>query len=300
MDKGVLKTRLKTFFTYDLLKTLAICIIICVIFTLAYYIVEKKPTEGQRFAILYADDVILGEEVNSVLSNAIDEESGNSFSYDVLLIEPKQIMVGNDQSALSLLNTYSELCDDDVFICTDTLLDTYVQSLKALDLDSYVENAFKYLYDNGFYSTDGVINKDKIIESFLLKYSKDSRFKKLDDLENGKEYEVKRIEAIYNNATILKRVFSENPQIFNDKITEITNNGYKGRFAIDLGKLTGGEKDVFNSFKRGVYNEETKEIEYTSNGVYLVLGNKLSKNGDLHYEGLAYIVSVLKTYSNLI
>ena len=171
---------------------------------------------------------------------------------------------------------------------------------KAEDLDAYVDRAFKYLYDNGFYSTDGVINEDAIIKSFLNKYSKDSRFKKAEDLELGKQYEVKRIKAIYTNATILKRVFEENPDIFDDKQTTITSIDYTGRFAINLGKLTGGEKNVYNSFRRAVVNEETKEVTYTADGVYLLIGNKQFKNNDLHYEGLAYIVSVLKTYSNLI
>lgn len=300
MDKGTLKNKLKTFFTYDFLKVTAICVVICLVFTFAYYIVEKKPTEGQRFAILYADDVVLGEEVDSIIINAIDEETENSFSYDVLLIEPKQIMVSPEQSALSLLTTYSDLHDDDVFICTDTLLENYVQSARAQDLDLFVNNAFNYLYSNGFYSENGDINEDKIIKAFLDKYSKDNRFKKEEDLKLGKEYEIKRIKAIYSNATILKRVFEENPQIFDTTQTEIEVNGYKGRFAIDLGKLTGGEKSVFNSFKKAVYNEETKETSYTADGVYLLIGNKQQINGDLHFEGLAYIVSVLKTYSNLI
>ena len=299
MNKELFRTRLKTFFTYDLLKVAGICLGFCAVFTLAFYIAEKKPTEGQRFAILYADDVVLGEEVDNVIINAIDEESENAFSYDVLVIEPKQIEVGNE-SATSLLNTYSELGDDDVFICTDTLLEHYVQTTKAEDLDAYVDRAFKYLYDNGFYSTDGVINEDAIIKAFLNKYSKDSRFKKAEDLELGKQYEVKRIKAIYTNATILKRVFEENPDIFDDKQTTITSIDYTGRFAINLGKLTGGKKNVYNSFRRAVVNEDTKEVTYTADGVYLLIGNKQFKNNDLHYEGLAYIVSVLKTYSNLI
>lgn len=300
MNQELLKTKLKTFFTYDLLKVAGICLAFCTIFTLAFYIVEKKPTEGQRFTILYADDIVLGEEAKIVIENAIDQESENAFSYDVLLIEPKKIEVGTDSSAMSLLNTYSEVGDDDIFICTDTLLEHYVQTLKAEDLDSYVDRALNYLYDNGFYSKDGVIKEDAIIKTFLNKYSKDSRFKNAEDLEKGKLYEINRIKCIYNNASILKKVFAENSDIFDDTQTKIQTNGYEGRFAIDLGKLSGGEKKVFNSFKRAVVDEKSEEISYTSNGVYLLVGNKQSTNGDLHYEGLAYIVSVLKTYSNLI
>ena len=84
MDKGTLKNKLKTFFTYYFLKVTAICVVICLVFTFAYYIVEKKPTEGQRFAILYADDVVLGEEVDSIIINAIEGPHG--FGYDPIFI----------------------------------------------------------------------------------------------------------------------------------------------------------------------------------------------------------------------
>ncbi len=299
MDKNLFKTRIKTFFTYDLLKVLAICIAFCLVFTLVYGIVEKKATEGQRFAILYADDLILGDESNILIETLVDRENENSFSYDILVVEPKQIVV-TDQSAQYMLTTYSDLCDDDVFMCTDTLLVNYVETGRAQDLDLYIDNAFTYLYSNNFYSNDGAINEGAIIAKFLERYGKDSRFKKSEDLELAKKDEIKRVKNIYSNATILKEIFKNNPQIFDDKNATIPSLNHKGRFAIDLGKLSGGEKQVLNAFKRKVINEETKEVSYTSDGVYLLLGNKQYKNEDLHFEGLTYLVNMFKLYSDLI
>ncbi len=299
MDNQILKTRIKTFFTYDLLKVLAVSIAFCIIFTLVFGIVEKKPTEGQRFTILYADDVILGDESKDLINRLVDTKNESAFSYDILKIEPKQIMVGN-QSPLYLMSTYSDLCDDDVFMCTNTLISDYVETSRAEDLDKYVEKAFTYLYDNNFYSKENVINEDVIIAKFLEKYGKDSRFKKSEELELAKLEEIKRIKNIFNNATILKEVFKNNPQIFDDKYNKITSLNYEGRFAIDLGKLSGGEKHVSNAFSREVVDEKTNEVSYTADGVYLLIGNKQHKNGDLHFEGLNYLVNMLKTYSNLI
>ena len=299
MDKNLLKIRLKTFFTYDLLKVLAICFAFCVVFTFVYGVVEKKPTEGQRFAILYADYIILGDESYDLIAYLYNDENENAFSYDILVIEPKQIVVGNN-SAQYMMITYSDLCDDDIFMCTETLISTYVETGRAQDLDLYIENAFKYLYDNNFYSTNGVINEDAIIKNFINKYGSDSRFRESKYLELAKQKEVERIKNIFNNATLLKEVFKNNPQIFDDKHTTIESLDYTGRFAIDLGKLSGGEKHISNAFSRKVVNEETKEVSYTANGVYLLLGNKQNKNGDLHFEGLNYLVNMLKMYSNII
>lgn len=299
MDKSLLKTRIKTFFTYDLLKVLAISIAFCLLFTLVYGIVEKKPTEGQRFTILYANDLILGEESKDLIRFTINSENENAFSYDILKVDPKQIIVG-DQSPQYLMTTYSDLCDDDVFICTDTLISDYVETSRAEDLDKYVEKAFTYLYDNNFYTQENVVNEDVIIAKFLERYGKDSRFKKSEELELAKKEEVKRIKNIFNNATILKEVFANNPQIFDDKYNKISLLNYEGRFAIDLGKLSGGEKNVSNAFTRKVVDEKTNKVSYTADGVYLLIGNKQYKNGDLHFEGLTYLVNMLKMYSNLI
>ncbi len=299
MDKSLLKTRIKTFLTYDLLKVLAISIAFCLVFTLVYGIVEKKPTEGQRFTILYANDLILGDESEDLIRFTVDTENENAFSYDILKVEPKKIIVG-DQSPQYLMTTYSDLCDDDVFICTDTLISDYVETSRAEDLDKYVEKAFTYLYDNNFYTQENVINEDVIIAKFIKKYGKDSRFKKPEELELAKKEEVKRIKNIFNNATILKEVFANNPQIFDDKYNKISSLDYEGRFAIDLGKLSGGEKNISNAFTRKVVDEKTNKVSYTADGVYLLLGNKQYKNGDLHFEGLTYLVNMLKMYSNLI
>lgn len=299
MDKSLLKTRIKTFFTYDLLKVLAISIAFCLLFTLVYGIVEKKPTEGQRFTILYANDLILGEESKDLISFTINSENENAFSYDILKVDPKQIIVG-DQSPQYLMTTYSDLCDDDVFICTDTLISDYVETSRAEDLDKYVEKAFTYLYDNNFYTQENVVNEEVIVAKFLERYGKDSRFKKSEELELAKKEEVKRIKNIFNNATILKEVFANNPQIFDDKYNKISLLNYEGRFAIDLGKLSGGEKNVSNAFTRKVVDEKTNKVSYTADGVYLLIGNKQYKNGDLHFEGLTYLVNMLKMYSNLI
>ncbi len=293
------KNNIKIFFTYDLLKVLAVCLAFCVLFTLIFGIVEKKVEEGQRFAILYGDDVIVGDEVQDLYSNLINKENENSFSYNILNLETKQI-TAVEQSPQYLMNTYSEIHDDDVFICTVTLIESYVGTYKAQDFNEYIENAFKYLYDNNFYDENGVINEDTIIENFIKKNEKDSRFKEQSVIEEAKLSEVKRIKAIFENATVLKEVFEKNPQIFDDEYNVLQNVNYTGKFAIKLSELKGGERLVENSFKREVENEETGEVTYTVDGVYLLLGNKASVNGDMHYEGLTFLVNFLKTYSNLI
>ncbi len=299
MNGKISKNNIKTFFTYDLLKVLAVCVAFCLVFSLLFGVVEKKVEEGQRFTIMYGDDVLVGDEVNDVYSELFSEENENSFSYNVLNFETKQIVAIN-QSPQYLMNTYSGMHDDDVFICTVTLIENYVETYKAQDLNAYITGAFNYLYDNNFYDENGVINEDAIIANFSKKNKNNSNFKNDGVFEKAKLSEIKRIKAIFENATILKGVFENNPQIFDDEYNVLPDTGYKGNFAIKLSELKGGELLIENSFKREVKKEESAVVSYTVEGVYLLLGNKSSINGDMHYEGLTFLVNFLKKYSNLI
>ena len=296
MENQSLKNKFKIFFTYDLWKIICLAVAVCFALVVIYNIVEKKPTEGQRFSVLYGDDIIVGEEVNDFLNSITDLEAENSFSYDVLAVESKTVQ-SNDGTSLSVMATYADVNDDDIFISSNTLMESYVSSHRAEGYTFYLERTFNYLYDNGFYNELGEINEDKIVKSFLEKYAKDSRFKKSEELEKGKNLEIKRIKTIYENASVLKSVMQTNPEIFID--VEVEGETYY-KYALDLGKLKGGKKNLENMFKRKVINQNSGEITYTIEGVYLLIGNNSSVNGDLHYESLTYIVQLLKTYSNLI
>lgn len=302
MKRRVGQNQIKTFFTYDILKVIVISIIVCLILTIAFNAVEDKPSEGQRFSIIYDDDLDLGEESDIVLQNAIEGDKANAFSYEVLALDRKSLVVADNSTPEFTLKTYVEINDDDILYCSNVLAKYYLENAYAENYDAYIESALNYLYTNEFYSRDGVINEQKIIDNFLVQYKKDNRFKSKEEKENGKQLEIARIKAIYNNATTLKRVFESHPEIFSDEYTkyEWGETLVEGRFAIDLSKLTGGEYNLEKAVKREVKNEETGDISYVTSNIYLMVGNKFDVNGHLHYESLAYVVSVIKCYTNWI
>ncbi len=294
------KSQIKTFFTYDIIKVIAISAIVCLILTVLFNAVAQKPSEGQRFSIIYDNQLSLGDDYNLAIADAMDLDNDYGFSYDVLDFDVKKLTVADNSSPSYTLQTYVEIYDDDVLYCTDELASFYLINAYAQNFDTYIDGALNYLYDNGFYSQSGEINEQKIIDNFVSKFSKDNRFRKKDQLENGKQQEIKRIKALYYNAITLKRVIEAHPEMFSDKYSEYEwgENIVKGNFAIDLSKLTGGANSLEKAVKLKIDNDG--EVSYTTENIYLMLGNNLDVNGHLHYEGLAYVISVLKCYTNWI
>ena len=141
-----------------------------------------------------------------------------------------------------------------------------------------------------------------IKNNFLNVRKKDNRFRTAKSKEQGVSLEIQRIKTIWENANLLERVFSEHSEIFSDKFTAFTwaDKEITGSFAIDLSKLTGGEKVLSNAFKLTVQNEETGDISYTTDGLYLFVGKNEDVNGDLDFESLAYIRTIIEKYSNFI
>jgi hypothetical protein len=244
----------------------------------------------------------MGEESSLVLEKSLEKDKKPSFSYDILSVDRKGLVVADNSTPEFTLKTYVEIYDDDILYCSDVLAKYYLENAYAENYDWYIENALNYLYDNGFYSKSGVINEQKIIENFLVQYKKDNRFRTTEQIIVGKELEVNRIKSIYENAMTLKRIFTNHPEIFAKEYTEYEwgETLVQGNFAIDLSKLTGGEYNLAKAVKRQIKNEETGEISYVTSNIYLMVGNNFDVNGHLHYESLAYIVNVFKCYTNWI
>ena len=301
MKVKITKTKIQTFFTYDFWKVVAISVLVCFVLVICINCSEEKPTLGQEFTCLYSEDIILGEDSATVLYYAGYAGEPYAFSYDITNIKSRQIQAG-DQGQESSLSTFVDLYEDDIFICTDSLASKYLESSYAQSFESYVNGAFEYLYSNNFYSRDGVINETAIVDNFVNNYKKDNRFKTEENINLGKELEIARIKTLYSNATILKNVIENHAYIFSDTLTkyEWAGNTFTGKFAIELGKLKGGEYNVLNGFQRKVKNSETGEVSHTADGVYLFIGFNAEQNGHLHYESMAYIIALLKMYTNII
>ena len=301
MDNRITKTRLKTFLSYDLIKVLVVTLILCIVCLIVFNWVGEKPSSGQSFYVLCDPNVEIGEDGSMLpIDTARKGVENGGFSYDILQASTKNVET-SAYGVSYMLKTSVELGDDDIFITGEALGREYLDSYAAADIVGLVNKAFQYCTDNGFYSKSGTINEENIKQYFLKTRKNDNRFR-FTDKSQGIALEIKRIKTIWENATVLQKVFAEHSEIFSDKFTSFTWGGREitGSFAIDLSMLKGGSGVLENAFKLAVKNEETGDFTYTTNGLYLFVGNNEEFNGDLNYESLAYIRTIIEKYSNFI
>lgn len=302
MDNRITKTRLKTFITYDLIKVVAILLVVCVALLVVFNMVADKPSTAQTFYVLCDTEVIVGDEGDLLTVETAERgTSKGGFSYDILKLSTKVLETGA-YNATYMLETTSEVGDDDIFIAQEPLGRIYLNRYYAVDIVEHTKNAKKYCIEQGFYTESGEINQDKIIESFLKTRKNDNRFRSSENKEKGKKLEVERIKAIWENANLLLGVYENHPEIFASQFNSFTwgEREIVGNFAIDLSKLTGSSNEISNAFKLAVTNEETYEVTYTVEGLYLFIGNNYDINGDLDYESLAYLRTIIEKYTNFV
>ncbi len=302
MDNKITKSRLKTFFTYDLWKMALIIVAVCLVLLIIFNMVAVKPTPGQSFYVLCDHNVIIGKEGDNLTLKTVDKGGENGgFSYDILSLQTYNLQLGANPTEY-MLNNIAQLGDDDIFIAGETLGRLYVDSYNALDIVEFAKSGKKYCIDMGFYTDSGEINEAKIIDNFIVTRLKDNRFRSESNKQLGKEQEILRIKSVWDNANILLKVFNEHPEIFSSKFTSFQwgETTITGKFAIELSMLKGTNKTISNAFKMEIVDEKTGEVNYTSNGVYLFVGDNLDVNGDLNYEALAYIRTIIEEYTDFI
>ena len=307
MDNKITKERLKTFFVYDAIKLVACVLIVVFALMIVFNAVGKKPTKGQDFYLLIADNLYVGDEGYPFVHTVKEDESGYAFSYDVLKTNNMLIQAAGYTSSY-MMNTYVELGQDDVFIVADNgdgLYDGYIKNNFGVTINSYIQSAKSYLTLNSFVDENGNFNEEKIHENFIQTRGQDTRFETEKLFDEGVRKEIKRIKLIYKNAIVLEKVLQNHPELLY-KEAEIYFEGellIKGSFAIDLSKLNGkGDKNFGNMFTRAkkVTNGDKETVEYTTENIVLLVGNNRLEEGDLYFESLAFINKLINTYSTFI
>ena len=304
MDNKITSSRLKTFIAYDLGKLLAFVLGVILVLYLVFNAIAKKPTDGQDYYLMIGDEVIVSTDGKKLLNDVKDAAYDNyGFSYDVLRVNNMQIDP-TGYSSTYLMDTYVQLSEDDVFIVNDDgsddgLYKRYISQECAIEIFDYINAALTYVKSNNFVDENGVFNEEKIRLNFNATRGEDSRFKTEKAYNEGVENEIKRIKAIYNNANTLKAVLQNHPELLY-KQEKIYYNGQfikEGYFALNLSVLQG----ISNLFTRVVLvDEESGTIDYTTDGIVLMIGNNYNANGDLNYESLALVNSIINKCSTFI
>ena len=307
MDNKITKERLKTFFVYDGIKFIASILAVVFALLLIFNAVAKKPTNGQDFYVLLADNIYVGDDGYPFVHTVKEDDNGYSFSYDVLKTNNMLIQDAGYTSSY-MMNTYVELGQDDVFIVADNgdgLYDGYIKNNFGVTINSYIQSAKTYLKSNLFIDENGNFNEEQIRKNFIKTRGNDSRFETDKLFNEGVKSEIKRIKLIYKNAVVLEKVLQNHPELLY-KEEEIYFEGeviIKGSFAIDLSKLNGrGDNIIGNMFTRAktVTNGDKETVEYTTENIVLLVGNNRLEEGDLYFESLAFINKLINTYSTFI
>ena len=296
--------RLKNLISYDWLKMLALSVIVCIVVILVFNAFAKKPSDGQDFRLVIDQDVIVeGDEIKGVFDTLFDgsvEEGG--FSYETLQGQVVYLR-GNDESPKIYIlgGVYAELNQDDVNILLEDVYLEYIAQNNAVKIDEYLISAKQFLLDNGLCNSLGEFDVNRVNSYFETTRGKDTRFKTAEQIKKGKEDELKRLKAIWNNATALQKCFEEHPELLDERTYLFGAYENTGKFAINLSKLNGNSesgKYIENLFKRSYVKDD--QTLYTVEGIYLTVGQTSDADGDLFYEKLAFLYTLIKTYSTFI
>lgn len=302
MVNKITKQRLKNVIFYDGLKILALSVILCVVLILIFNAFAKKPSNGQDFKLIIDENIYVGEDVNDFLDDLFENGSENGgFSYETLKGETVYLR-SNDESPkyYVLNNVYAELSQDDVCVLEEEIYLQYISRNNAVDLIDYVKSAKTFLLNEGLCNPSGEFDVNAVNAYFEKTRSKDSRFRTSEQIKKGKEDELIRLKAIWKNATALETCFAMHPELLDEQTFTIGEYTKTGKFALKIDVFDGKNgKHVENLFKRS-YLDEKGETVYTTSGIYITVGNNLKDNGDLYYENLAVLYTLINTYSTFI
>lgn len=304
MVNKITAKRLKNLISYDWLKMVALSVIVCIVVILVFNAFAKKPSDGQDFRLVIDQDVIVeSDEINSVFDALFEGGVENGgFSYETLQGQVVYLRE-NDESPKSYIlgGVYAELNQDDVCVLLEDVYVQYISQNNAVKIDEYLNSAKQFLISEGLCNSLGEFDVDKVNSYFETTRGKDARFKTAEQISKGKEEELKRLKAIWNNATALQKCFQDHPELLDER--SYTYGAYEntGKFAINLSKLNGNGasgRNIENLFKRSY--EEGDQTLYTVEGIYIALGQTSDADGDLFYEKLAFLYTLIKTYSTFI
>lgn len=301
MVNSITKKRFKNFMAYSWLKMIIVMFLVCVLLLLGFNYVERKPSDGQDFKLIIDEEVLMGDDVKLIFDElSSDGVENGGFSYEMLKGETIILRDADGSKNYNLNSLYCELYYDDVIVLAETTYDYYYKNDHAVDLPSYVQDAKNFIISNGFLNENGEFNTEKVNEYFIKTRGKDSRFRTEAEKEQGKIEEYKRLKAIWENANALEECFSKHPEILDqERSYDYYGLQRSGRYAINLGALKNGTRDIVNLFSITDY-DELGYLNVSANGIYLSVGNNKDENGDLFYEQLTVLVKIIGKYSNFL
>ncbi len=328
MDNKITKQRLSDFFSYEWIAIILAVIIGIVACNFVFNFFEVKPTTGQRFRVIYDENIeVFNEET---IYPVFDE----AFSYDVLDWQVEKMY-----SEYNVLSVREETYDVDVLF-TDSVTFTeakevtvsrawsVIDGFSIIDYKSLCEQANEYLL---LFLKDAYVEHpneldlaleykfldvEKIDKHFERRALTDNRFRTKAKMDEGKLLERERIAGICKNVQKMKYLLSEHEELFlyytkyeqalnravanndTESINQINDWIAQGKgnapYGLCLEKLvaSGDKLNVSNFFK--VKNSEN------SKDVVLMVFDMAKVQSDLQYESIAFAIKLVESCSDLL
>ena len=222
MDAKITKQRLTRMLSYDWLKIVGVAAALILVWVLVFTMTATRITPAQQFTVFnYTENATLTDEFYNAYSKA---HGDGVFSYEVIETNVND-MTTSGEYAGTILETRVATDEGDIMFVANrpdestattneagetvyerTQIQTILRAYPTnfYDLDTYFANMKTYL--DGYYNGDlvnGKLDEEKVKMDFenRVRANKDKRFKKAEQIEQGKADEVARIQK-YRDAYV--------------------------------------------------------------------------------------------------
>lgn len=331
MDSRITKSRLARVISYDWLKIIIMIAAIAFVWALAFTMGAPRISAGQKFDFYVFDcDFAKSKSEGEII---VEADKNGVFSYDVLDFGYRQF---TEDYFTTIISGATSVSEGDVLIISDFESDIKNNTSRFRNfVDGYgnfvgdysdlCERAKNYCLTNGFIAEgegDTYVLNETAIEAYFKKRMKnDPRFRTQEKIEVGVKNEIIRIKSVWNNALILQNIISEHPEAFVTyrrygqslaaAKTDSEKQTYQGYYdktkdklcGVDLGKLSGGKKQITELFSKATYSEPDENgkqemVSTNADGIVMCFFDYGNAQLDLQYESISFVNYIFKTYSN--
>ncbi len=331
MDAKITKKRLARILSYDWIKIVAIAAAFILVWSLIFTTTATRITPAQQFTVFnYHSNNLLGDDFHTSYSNALGRDK--IFSYEIIETNTNDLKSAGEEMAFTLLDTRVSIEEGDVMFVpnipdlSSAYTDengqtqyerTYAQTffyrthMYLFDLDpendkGYFKQMERYLnlfYTNG-YTDENSLDKAKVEETFKARITanKDKRFKKDEQIAQGVQDEIARIEK-YRDALVEFYGYLADGTVTLTTMELKDENGKvlkEGKYGINLcpdETKTGELKKVFSYTTTESYEEngETKERPVvTAKDMNVMLFKFAGVETSFEYESLLYVNYIIR------
>lgn len=327
MDARITKSRLSGMLSYDWLKIVGGSAAAIVVWALVFTMTATRITPAQQFTVFnYIGNVSLSSKFNASYSKLIDD---GVFSYEVLETNINDLTTTGDYMNTVLEARFVTDEGDVMFISMENNPDTeytdengetkyesyyqgflnswfnYVQRLDGEDgYFAQMENYLNIFYTNGYQDGDS-LDESKVESNFRahIKATKDKRFKKESQIQQGLKDELARIRKYrqalldfnsYIDAGYVE--FTESTITLNYSETTLT---YTGVYAINLCpnvETMGGLQEYVSYYTEYVDEDGNTQTKTTAEDMQLIFLDMSGVDAEFKYESLLYVNSVIEAY----